>query len=127
MSGSILQSLPLDTKKAFWGLPFCATGKQPAFPEEIESLIPKLPSGALDPLVKKLNKVFKDTGCPFFPLGLLWLVFIVSLLFNFKDFIGFNGQMMLYCFGIGCGHILTIIRLVGQTKRKNGLRTSLEQ
>eukprot|EP00090_Calanus_glacialis_P003982 TRINITY_DN12971_c0_g1_i1.p1 TRINITY_DN12971_c0_g1~~TRINITY_DN12971_c0_g1_i1.p1 ORF type:complete len:180 (-),score=39.89 TRINITY_DN12971_c0_g1_i1:244-783(-) len=127
MSGNILQSLPLDTTKAFWGLPFCATGKQPAFPEETESLIQKLPSGALEPLVKKLNKVFKDTGCPFFPLGLLWLVFIVSLLFNFKDYIGFNGQMILRCFGIVCGLIWAIIGLVCQTKRRKDLASSLEQ
>ena len=125
MSGSILQSLPLDSSKAVIGLPFCAPGKQPTFPEETKSQIQKLPSDGLELLIKKLNKIFKETGCPIFPLGLLWLVFIASLIFNFQE--QFGNQWTFRVIGLSCGFVWCIASLVCQHKRRTSLSRTLQE
>ena len=127
MSGDILQSLLLDNSRATCGLPFCATGEQPAFPEGTESLIPKLPTGALEPLIQKLNKVFKDTGSPFLPLGLLWLVFIASMLLNFEDFIGKNGMLSFKIVGICCGLVWAIPDWICAWRRRKNIVAAIQQ
>ena len=81
--------------KGFFVLPFCATGKKPSVSEEPKSQVVRLPSDSVELLLKKLNTNFKDTGCPTFPLALLWLVFIVTLVFNFRGSVGDPGQQVL--------------------------------
>ena len=127
MSGDILQSLPLDNSKATWGLPFCATGTQPSFPEGTESLIPKLPTGVLEPLIQKLNKVFKDTGFPILPLGLLWLVFIASMLLDAEPLFGKNGKLYFRIAGLCFGAVYVIPNLICFTKRSNSIKAAIQQ
>jgi len=130
MSEQILQSLPLDTTTATFGLPFCATGKQPEFPVGTESLISRLPSGVLDPLVQKLNKIFKETGSPFLPLGILWLVFIASILYNEspdEEILGRNGRLTFKIVGILCGLVWAIPMWINAARRRKNTVAALEQ
>ena len=103
-------------------MPFCATGKQPSFPEEPKSQVERLPTDSLELLLKKLNKIFKDTGCPALPLALLWLVLILTLIFNFWGSFGDSGQQVLR----GIGILWAIILTVCQTKRRKKLARTLQ-
>ena len=126
MSANILQSLPLDNSRATFGLPFCATGTQPSFPEGTESLIPKLPTGVLEPLIERLNKIFKDTGFPILPIGLLWLVFIVSMLYA-EPLVGKDGALYFKIAGLCCGAVYAIPNMICFTRRSNNMKAAIQQ
>ena len=125
MSGGILESIPLDRTSAWWGIPLIATGRQPRFPEGTESLVQKLPPGYLEPLVRKLNKIFKDRGCPLFPLVLLWLVLFASLVLSFENYIGEDGQLVFKLCGSLCGLLFSVINFICHTKRRRSVSSAL--
>eukprot|EP00090_Calanus_glacialis_P022929 TRINITY_DN3528_c0_g1_i1.p1 TRINITY_DN3528_c0_g1~~TRINITY_DN3528_c0_g1_i1.p1 ORF type:complete len:184 (-),score=40.61 TRINITY_DN3528_c0_g1_i1:105-656(-) len=92
MSKNILQSLLLDTAPFKWAeltnwqaWKDWKNGKQPegtvpAFLEEEKSETEKLPTEALNQLVKELNKIFYETA--FFPARFFWVLSLVSIILH---------------------------------------------
>merc|ERR1712106_128391 len=64
--GNIVNSLKVDRSCATIGLPCCAPGKQPTVSKDNSFQI----SGLSD-VLEKLDKIFRATGCPPFPLCIL--------------------------------------------------------
>eukprot|EP00090_Calanus_glacialis_P022930 TRINITY_DN3528_c0_g1_i2.p1 TRINITY_DN3528_c0_g1~~TRINITY_DN3528_c0_g1_i2.p1 ORF type:complete len:184 (-),score=36.90 TRINITY_DN3528_c0_g1_i2:105-656(-) len=92
MSKNILQSLLLDTAPFKWAeltnwqaWKEWKDGKQPegsvpSFPEEEQSETEKLPTEALNQLVKELNKIFYDTA--FYPARFFWISSLISIILH---------------------------------------------
>ena len=130
MSKNILQSLLLDKAPWKWAdfkdlqaWKDWKDGKQPAgstptFPEETKSETEKLPSEALDLLVKELNKIFHDTG--FYPSRFMIVFLIVNIILLFVVlFIAVPIWI--------CTLVLASISLCRVNKRKKTLARTLQE